>query len=82
MNKKKKKKKQKLLMGVTIGGPAPGAQFQVDPNARFHKVLLTNNPHYSVAVYAYTKQFTVTGEMAAVFLRCIKREEDKCTAMK
>lgn len=69
-------------MGVTVGGPAPGEQFQVDSNAKFHKVLLTSNPHYSIAIYAYTKQFTPLGEMVAAFIRNIKREENKCTATK
>ncbi len=68
-------KKRIKVIGITVGGPAPGVQFQVNPHTIFHKIILPNSPHYSVALYIYTKQFTATNEMIATFLRCIKREE-------
>ena len=71
--KKKKKIKKKILMGVTVGGPAPGIRFQVDFNAAAHVVLLPTDPHYCAAIYSYVAQVSAINEVIAKFSHCVKR---------
>jgi len=72
--KKKKPKKEPPLIGLTVGGPAPGIRFTADFNAQAHIVLLPTNPVYCAASYTYYPQLTALGEMIAKFSHCIKRE--------
>ncbi len=71
--KKKKEKKTLPLIGVTIGGPAPGVRFVVDMKAVAHVVLLPRDPVYCAASYTFYPKLTATGEMVAKFSHCIAR---------
>jgi len=78
--KKKKKKKEPPLVGLTVGGPAPGIRFMADFDAQAHIVLLPTNPVYCAASYTYYPQLTALGEMIAKFSHCIKREPIRNTS--
>lgn len=69
--KKKKKNKRKLTLGVTIGGPTPGIQFQVDNDKKAYISLLPTDPFYCAAIYKYIP--TPLDETIAVFSHCVKR---------
>lgn len=73
--KKKKPKKEPTLIGLTVGGPAPGIRFVADYSALAHVVLLPKDPVYCAASYTYFPQLTALGEMIAKFSHCIKREK-------
>ncbi len=73
--KKKKEKKNPPLIGITVGGPAPGIRFVVNMKAVAHVVLLPHDPVYCAASYTFYPKLTATGEMVAKFSHCIKREK-------
>ena len=73
---RKKKEKKKNIIGVTVGGPTPNIQFQVDFNKKTHVILLPANPVYCAAVYGYTLKPTALNEMIAIFSHCIKRGKE------
>ena len=75
MKKKEKEKKASPLIGLTVGGPAPGVRFIADMNAAAHVVLLPTDPVYCAAVYTYFPQLTSLSEMIAKFSHCVKREK-------
>ena len=75
MKKKKKKAKSLPLIGITVGGPAPGVRFVVDMEAVARVVLLPHDPVYCAASYTFYPKLTATGEMVAKFSHCIKREK-------
>ena len=78
--RKKKPKKDPPLIGITVGGPAPGMRFVADFNANAHVVLLPTDPVYCAASYTYFPQLTALGEMIAKFSHCIKREKPCSTS--